>query len=222
MSFENKGPDNILDVGSKVDLLGWIRGKGNSIKIENPVHECKIDVRISGDNNSISIAVPFAIKGLQVRIGNHVPANHAQLKIAAGFSIEETGQFLLYNSGNKLEIGESCMFSNNVTIRCGDSPHLLFDRETGEYLDVSEGVFIGNHVWIGEKVYVTKKVTIPNECLVAACSVVTRRFDESHCVLAGNPAKMVRKNIQWIRNYGFLENGSQYKDSYYLNQGLYK
>lgn len=91
---------------------------------------------------------------------------------------------------------------------------MLFDKDTGEYLDVSDGVFIGNHVWIGEKVYITKRAAIPDESVVAACSVVTKKFTEKNTVLAGNPAKIVKTNVQWIRNRGTLEEGSLYKDSY--------
>lgn len=108
------------------------------------------------------------------------------------------------------------MFSRNITIRCGDSPHLIFDRTTGRYLDVSDGVFIGNHVWVGENVYITKKVTVPDECVVGACSVVSRRFSDTHCILAGNPARIVRTSIQWIKNYNILEDGSDFKKNFDL------
>lgn len=106
------------------------------------------------------------------------------------------------------------MFSNNVVVRCGESPHLLFDRTTGRYLDTSDGVFIGNHVWIGERAYITKSVTVADECVVGACSVVTKRFEVAHSAIAGNPARVVRENIQWVRNPGQLEENSIFHKSY--------
>jgi acetyltransferase-like isoleucine patch superfamily enzyme len=118
-------------------------------------------------------------------------------------------------------IGANCMFSNTVTIRCGDSPHLLFDKETGEYLDISEGVFIGQHVWVGERVYITKRTSINNESVVAACAVVTKRFEEEHVVLAGNPAKVVRRNAQWIRHPSHLPTGSTVDESYRNQQAKF-
>lgn len=213
MSFDFDCATNTCSIAKGVQLSGWIKGEGNIVSIESPLHECVLDLRISGNGNRITIRKPFAIKGLSVRIGNHVKAHETDLRIGEGFSIEGGGQFLLYNSGNKLHIGENCMFSNSITVRCSDSPHLLFDRVTGEYLDISEGVFIGDHVWVGERVYITKKASIPSECVAAACAVVTKKFDETHSVLAGNPAKVVRRNAQWIRNHSHLQEGSIYKTS---------
>jgi len=84
-------------------------------------------------------------------VGTHVPANRTSLEIGRNISMERFNYILLHNSGNRCVIGDDCMFSNEVTIRGGESPHLLFDRNTGEYIDISDGIFIGNHVWIGEK-----------------------------------------------------------------------
>ena len=214
MPFEFDAEHNTCDIGEQVQLEGFIRGQNNKVVIESPLHECRIDLRISGNHNEVYIRAPFAIKGLNIRIGNHVAAHQAKLDIAEGFSIESGGNFLLYNSGNTLVIGANCMFSNTVTVRCGDSPHLLFDKETGEYLDVSEGVFIGQHVWVGERVYITKRASIANESVAAACAVITKRFEEEHVVLAGNPAKVVRRNAQWIRNHSHLPPGSPFAESY--------
>ena len=36
-----------------------------------------------------------------------------------------------------------------------------------------------------------------DECIVGAMSVVTKAFDEKHSVIAGNPAKICKRNILW-------------------------
>jgi len=213
---------NQCNIGDKVLLTGWIRGENNVVIVEDGLHECKLDIRISGNGNRIKLGKPFAIKGLSIRVGNRTPAHSSEILIDDGFSIESGGSFLLYNSGNKLHIGSNCMFSNTITVRCGDSPHLIFDQITGEYLDISEGVFIGDHVWVGERVYITKRARIPSECLIAACAVVTKQFTQTHSVMAGNPAKIVRENVQWIRNPSHLEAATPYKASYQARLDKYK
>jgi len=67
-----------------------------------------------------------------------------------------------------------------------------------------------------------KNVTIPNECIVGAGSVVTKRFDKEYCVIAGNPARVVRENVQWVKNYGHLEKNSKFYQSYYNHINKFK
>ena len=205
---------NSVNVGENNNISGCVIGKGNIIRIEKTVHRPHIDIQIFGDNNSVYIDEDNACNGLRIRIGNHVHAKNTSLNIGRYFTCEPDCQFFLYNSGNIVRIGNECMLSNSIILRAGESPHLLFDKNSAEYLDVSEGVFIGDHVWIGERAYITKRVTIPSECVVAACAVVTKRFEEENCVLAGNPAKVVRHGIQWIRNRTKLIEGEKYHQSF--------
>jgi acetyltransferase-like isoleucine patch superfamily enzyme len=205
------GINNSVRYGDNVMLSGSITGNDNLVEVGSARVGSEIRITIHGNNNRIVIADFYQIKSLAIQCGNHVPAHGTSVSIGGRFSIEPSSVFLMYNSENRLVIGDDCLFSSNITIRCGESPHLIFDLQTGEYLDVSEGVFIGNHVWVGEKVYITKRVTIPDECIVAACSVVTRRFENRHAVIGGNPAQIVKSNVRWIRNSDFLEEGSIYQ-----------
>lgn len=220
-NFNINNEYNYCDIGDKVKLVGNVKGKNNNIIIKNAHSTCSIDLVVHGNNNSIFIDVAGKIGSLVIRVGNHIPAHNVKFTIDRGFSNEGGGIIYLYNSGNILEIGNNCMFSKNITIRCGDSPHLLFDKNSGEYLDISQGVFIGDHVWVGEDVYITKNVTIPSECIVGAKSIVTKRFEEKYCAIAGNPAKVVRKNVEWVRNNTQLVDGSEYKKSFDLHQNKF-
>ncbi|UOG75712.1 acyltransferase [Hymenobacter tibetensis] len=58
-------------------------------------------------------------------------------------------------------------------------------------------ITVGDHVWIGSRVSVFKGATIPTGCVVASGAVVTKAFTEENCLLAGNPAEVVRRNITW-------------------------
>lgn len=131
------------------------------------------------------------------------------------------GVFYLFNSGNALSFGDDCLLSYNTIVRCGESPHLIFDRETGAYLDIAAPVTIGNHVWIGEDVYITKRVAIPDHTIVAARSVVTKRFDDSFCAIGGNPARVIRRGVEWVRNPGLLIPETAQHASYHARQHLF-
>ena len=97
--------------------------------------------------------------------------------------------------GTKIEFGENCLLSSEIIFRTGDS-HSVLDLE-GKRINPSKDVIIGNHVWIGNRVLINKGVHIPDNCIIGNGSVVTRKFDQNNVVIAGNPAKIVKENINW-------------------------
>ena len=55
-------------------------------------------------------------------------------------------------------------------------------------------IVIGDDCWIGQYSRICKGVTIGNGSVVAANSVVTKDVPEN-CIVAGNPARVVKNNI---------------------------
>lgn len=55
-------------------------------------------------------------------------------------------------------------------------------------------IIIGENCWIGTNVRICKGVTIGDNSIVAACSVVTKDVP-ANCIVAGNPAKIVKTGI---------------------------
>ena len=95
-----------------------------------------------------------------------------------------------------IEIGDDCMLSDAYIIN-GDG-HALVDKETYETTNIpNKTLKIGNHVWIGHAAMLTKNVNLPDDCMVAMGSVVTKSFEEGSVVIAGNPAKVVKTNTTW-------------------------
>lgn len=56
-----------------------------------------------------------------------------------------------------------------------------------------EEVRIGEKCWIGMNSVVLPGVVLGNHTIVGAGSIVTKSFEEGNCIIAGNPAKIIKK-----------------------------
>ncbi|MDX1760552.1 MAG: acyltransferase [Christiangramia sp.] len=63
-------------------------------------------------------------------------------------------------------------------------------------------IFIGENVWIGENARICKGVSIGDNAIIAANSVVTKNVP-MNSIAAGNPAKIVKTDIQKITTSKF-------------------
>lgn len=105
------------------------------------------------------------------------------------------GAFNHITASNEIKIGDNCLTGKWVTISDNNHGWSTFEdlqlpplrREI-----VSKGpVIIGKNVWIGEKATILSGVKIGDGAIIAANSVVTKNIP-SYCVVAGNPAKIIR------------------------------
>ena len=58
-------------------------------------------------------------------------------------------------------------------------------------------IYIGKHVWIASHAHVLKGSYIPDNCIVAYRSLVTRKFDQEGALIAGSPATVAQTGIDW-------------------------
>lgn len=208
MIIKDAGENNTIEFGENLHGEINITGSSNTVLLKGSIHNSKIRVNVFGNNNTVEIGLLYKTLNPILVVGSHVHANRCHVLIDNGFSCEPNCEFLISNTNGRLSVGRDCMFSRDIVLRTGESPHLLFDNETEEYLDVSDGVSIGNHVWVGERSYITKRAGISDGSIVAACAVVTKKFLATNVAIGGNPARIIRENIRWERNYGMLDRSS--------------
>lgn len=112
------------------------------------------------------------------------------------------GKSLLVCAEN-ITIGDDVMISWGCTIVDHDSHSLTWEKRAGdvtgwiagkkEWDDVGiSPVIIEDRTWMGFNVTVLKGVRIGEGAVVAACSVVTADV-EPYTLVAGNPAKVIRR-----------------------------
>ena len=183
---------------NKKNLLIVVIGNNNNIKIGAHKNIKDSRILIQGDNNSIEIEPSeYFIRDTNI----NCPSSDSKFILKKNTSI--VGAEINVRTRNAdVSIGEECMFANNITIMSGDG-HLIKDKTTKEPLHTKGFCHIGNHVWIGKGAVICKNTTIPDGCIVGANSIVTKSFDEKDSILAGMPAKIVKRNIEWSREYDF-------------------
>ena len=96
-----------------------------------------------------------------------------------------------------------CFFQNyEATITIGKDVHIAANvgiitqnhnpANPEEHLP-GEEVVVGDNCWIGMNAVILPGVKLGPYTTVGAGSVVTHSFEEGHCVIAGNPARIIRK-----------------------------
>ena len=134
-------------------------------------HICKWIFLYSGNNNDIGRKIKFS---MNISIGDN-----SGIGDYAHFS----GRVAI---GSNVMIGPYCTFLA-IDHKYEDTEEQI--KNQGSY---EEKIEIGDNVWIGAHVIILKGVIIGNGSVIGAGSVVTHDVPPN-CVVAGNPAKIIKK-----------------------------
>lgn len=134
-------------------------------------------------------------KNGNITVGNRVLL-HRFVKLSAYGGKIEIGNNSYIGDRTEIHSGKSVKIGSNVNIAWDCN---ILDRDYHAFMsdtEVIKPVTIGDNVWIGCQSIVLKGVTIGNGSVVASGSVVTKDVPEN-CLVAGNPAKVIRENVRW-------------------------
>ena len=169
-------------------------GRNNHVEIHEPI---TIDNKlyISCINNSkVIIKTHNMYKTMKIYAGSN-----SNVFIDANTSAENVIISMANNKYTSVNIGANCMLSYGILLRTSDG-HSIYDTEQKVILNHPADITIGNHVWISADSKILKGVKIPDNCVIGTNSVVTRKFTEENCIIAGNPASVVKHGINWIKS----------------------
>lgn len=186
-----------LQVGkSKISIYG----DNNLIHIgnnKNKKAKSHLIIGISGFNNNLNMAdnIDFGTK-MEINMGlnKYQDTHKSRIHIGENTSFGSI-EILLLENNSEITIGADCLFSNNIRMRLSDT-HAIMDME-GNLSNQGQSIEIGKHVWVGMDVKIGKNTKIADNSIVGWESVVTKHFEQTNIVIAGNPAKIVKENIQW-------------------------
>ena len=200
--LENRGlpyihADKVIDAGYSISgkqlkVLGdtvYSDKRGNRIVFSSDIEDT-VTISFQGNNNTIIIEKGVSVGKLKICCGKE-----AKCCIGEGTEIEEA-QFLV--TDGSILVGKDCLFSHQVTLRNHDTHH-IFDRNTGERVNYSGNMKIGNHVWLGHGVTLLGSADIGDNSIVGTMAVTSGTFPKE-VIIAGNPGRIIREHVCWSKD----------------------
>lgn len=177
----------------------YVFGTGNTVFIAPEIKHLSGYIRIYGNNNTVYIQKGYDMK-LNIDIGSSVTrtANECLLTIGKNLYCGMT-HIMIGENHSILEIGDDCMFSDNIDIYATDGHTVL--NLNNEITNIGHSVRIKNHVWLGKDVKIGKNTLISDNSIVGWGAVVTKKFTQNNIIIAGNPASVVKKGVNWDRAF---------------------
>ncbi|MDR0918694.1 MAG: acyltransferase [Oscillospiraceae bacterium] len=176
-------PNSVLKMGknSKLIVAGkLVLGFGTCSGHETTV----LQVR---DNGTMIVNGTF-----HINFGSYINIFGGTLTVGGGMLGRNSNIYTIKNT----VIGNNFLSAANTHIT-DTSNHKIFDMTTGERISVAKRpITIGQHVWLGLGTSILKDVNIGHNSVIGARSVVTKNVP-SHCIAVGNPAKVIKENIDW-------------------------
>lgn len=116
-------------------------------------------------------------------------------KVSIGNHFSTNDRFTL-SCGSMITIEDNVMVGWNCTCIDGDG-HSIFDCNNN-VVNPMKPIVIGMNSWIASDVKLMKGSQIPAYTVVAMGSIVTKKFYEVGTILAGSPARIVKRNVRWL------------------------
>ncbi len=186
-------PISSLKVFLLRNLLGYSIGK--NVRIGKAIINCNT-VTI-GDN--VFIADKNVINCNALMIGNNTSIHSGNIiQGSANFSIGNNSRII---NNHFFDLWNSIQIGNNTWIAGKNSQFWTHGSIHTKNKDKDLSINIGDNVYIGSSSLFAPGVRIESVNLIGLGTVVSGVFIENNTIIAGNPAKVVKQNIDWRENW---------------------
>lgn len=171
------------------------QGDNNYVELHEPIKNIHLKARLM---SNAEIIIHSSDRNVILSVSQSVYSpNKTRLVVGPNFW---SGDFIgieFQNNANVI-IGAGCMVSAGVILRTTDY-HTIIKQGTHTVINDNKDIIIGNRVWIGANAMILKGSVLPDNSVIGAQSVVAGKFDESNVAIAGVPARIVKRGIDWDR-----------------------
>lgn len=177
-----------------------ISGAGNLFIRDNNIADSKIYIGCRAlqwldDNISTNIICDGVLElqgNIYIGSGSSIEiGKNATLSLANGFNI--TGKCtIICRKG--IEFKGDNLISWDTLIMDTDA-HTIINEDGKKNSD--NKIIIGEHVWLSAQSKILAGTVLPNNSVVGCGAIVRGRFSDSNILIAGIPAKIVKKRINW-------------------------
>lgn len=182
-------PDCKIKIKGKVycntPKFASIRIGFHKVPIMNPNENTVISLKKGGTiifNGSAHIG-----KGSKIHV-----ENKGILTLGDNFAISASTQINCYKA---ITFGCDIQFSWDCLVMDSDT-HSIYD-ENGKRMNDNCEIILEDKIWIGCRCTILKGSKIPAGCVIGACSLVSGTRFESKTIIAGNPAKSIKRIGSW-------------------------
>ena len=114
------------------------------------------------------------------------------MTVGDNFAISGSTSFVCYK---EITIGRDVQFAWDSLVMDSDA-HKIYDSDGGR-LNEDKPIVIGDKVWLACQNTLLKGTVIGSNCVVGACSLLNKAYNEDGVIIAGSPARVVKQISGW-------------------------
>ncbi len=190
------GSGNIICVAEqntylKIRLI--LNGSSNGTVIIGRTNRLVGQVSFEGDGHLLMFSGSEGHTKLNATFRNH----QAAMFFGRGFTANDV-DCLAEGPHRSIQFGDDCMISYQVAVRTSDSHGIVDIESPAQAINPPESVTVMPHAWLAARTTIMKGLAVGSGAIVAAGAIVTSDVPPL-CLVAGIPAKILRRNVTWTR-----------------------
>jgi hypothetical protein len=167
-----------------------IKGRGSRLVVGRPHSPGSGVAFVVHDGGSVEVGTG----GIMGSLRAYALAAGASIKIAKNCAFNGITQITAHEP-SAITIGEFCLFGSDCTVASSDV-HKILSLRGSKRINPAGNISIGDRVWFGPRAAIFRNSSIGADSVVGWASVVKGQFPKN-VVIAGVPARVVKKGIRW-------------------------